>query len=71
VVGNFRATEFSFEGTLGGQWKSRRFIFLDSALRTYRIIYDPRSTLNEQILASLVLQEGRSSAYVAALAQRA
>lgn len=56
VVGSFRATEFGFEGTLGGQWKRRRFIFLDSALRTYRIIYDPRSTVNEQILASLVFQ---------------
>ena len=62
VVVSVRATEFGFEGTLGGQWKSRRFIFLDSALRTYRIIYDPRSTVNEQILDSLVLQEGRSSA---------
>ena len=62
VVRSFRATEFGFEGTLGGQWKIRRFIFLDSALRTYRIIYDPRSTVNEQILDSLVLQEGRSSA---------
>jgi len=61
VVRSSRATEFGFEGTLGGRWKVRRFIFLESALRTYRIIYDPRSTVNEQILASLVIQEGSGS----------
>jgi hypothetical protein len=59
VVRGFRATEFGFEGTLGGQWKIRRFIFLDSAVRTYRIIYDPRSIVNQQILDSFVIQEGR------------
>jgi len=58
VVRSFAASEFGFEGTLGGRWKVRRFIFLDSALRTYRIIYDPRSTVNEQILDSLVIQVG-------------
>jgi hypothetical protein len=56
LVGNFDATEFGFEGTLGGRWKVRHFIFLDSAVRTYRIIYDPRSQVNEQILDSLVIQ---------------
>jgi hypothetical protein len=50
------ATEFRFEGTLGGRWKVRRFLFLDSALRTYRVIYDPRSAVNEQILDSLVIE---------------
>jgi hypothetical protein len=61
VVRSFRATEFGFEGTLGGQWKVRRFIFLDSDLHTYRIIDDPRSPVNEQILDSLVIQEGSGS----------
>jgi hypothetical protein len=58
VVRSFSATEFSYQGTLGGRWKVRRFIFLDSAIRTYRIVYDPRSTLNEQILDSLVIHGG-------------
>jgi hypothetical protein len=61
VVHSFGTTEFGFEGTLGGQWKVRRFIFLDSVLRTYRIIYDPRSTVNEHILDSLVIQVGSGS----------
>jgi hypothetical protein len=60
MVRSFRATEFGFEGTLGSQWKVRRFIFPDSALRSYRIIYDPRSTVNQQILESFVIQEGSS-----------
>lgn len=59
VVHSLSATEFSFEGMLDGQWKVRRFIFLDSAHRTYRIIYDPRSEGNEQILDTLVLQSCR------------
>lgn len=55
-VHSFGTTEFDFEGTLGGRWKVRRFIFLDSALHTYRIVYDPRSEVNQQILDSLVIQ---------------
>jgi len=61
VVRSFGATEFDFEGTLEGRWKVRHFIFLDSAIRTYRIIYDPRSEVNEQILDSLVIQIGGGS----------
>jgi hypothetical protein len=57
VVGGFEASEFRFEGTLDGQWKVRRFIFLDTALRTYRVIYDPRSAANEEILDSLVFED--------------
>jgi hypothetical protein len=56
VVRGFDATEFRFEGTLDGQWKVRRFIFLDTALRTYRVICDPRFAANEEILGSLVFE---------------
>src|SRR6266540_6828140 len=61
VVRSFRATEFGFEGTLGGRWKVRRFIFLESALRTYRIIYETRSKENEQKIDNLVNKEGSGS----------
>jgi hypothetical protein len=61
VVRTWRASEFRFEGALGGRWKVRRFLFLDSAMRTFRIIYDPRSTMNEQILESLVLKTERGA----------
>lgn len=57
-VHTFGATEFHFEGALQGRWKVRRFIFLDSAIRTYKVIYDPRSAVNEYILDSLRLDTG-------------
>jgi hypothetical protein len=55
----FGATEFHFEGTLQGRWKVRRFVFVDSPIRTYRVIHDPRSDLNERTLESLVIEVGR------------
>jgi hypothetical protein len=55
AIHTFKATEFRFEGTLQGRWKVRRFIFVDSPIRTYRIVYDHTSELNERVLDSLVV----------------
>lgn len=49
------ATTFDFRGTLQGRWKERRFLFLDGASRTYRVVYDPTSPLNVRLLSSLEL----------------
>jgi hypothetical protein len=46
-------TTFDFGGTLGSRWKDRRFLFIDGPRRTYRIVYDPTSPLNEWILRRL------------------
>ena len=46
-------TTFDFGGTLGSHWKDRRFLFIDGPRRTYRIVYDPTSDLNEWVLRSL------------------
>ena len=51
------ATTFDFEGLLQGRLKRRRFVFLDTATRTYRIVYDFSSPLNELVLQSLVFSE--------------
>jgi len=57
-IGDRAALAFDFRGTLDGQWKVRRFLFMDD-VRTYRVVYDPRSPRNEEILTSLEL--GRRS----------
>ena len=57
IIGDFQsrvATSFEFRGTLQGRWKERRFLFVDDA-RTYRVVYDPTSARNEQILTTLRL----------------
>ncbi len=46
-------TTFDFGGTLGSRWKDRRFLFIDGPRRTYRIVYDPTSSLNEWVLRRL------------------
>ena len=56
TVGNFSGTTFDFRGTLQGKWKERRFLFIDSATRTFRVVHDPTSKLNSEILYSLALQ---------------
>lgn len=53
TVGNFSGTTFDFRGTLQGKWKERRFLFVDSATRTFRVVHDPTSTLNLEVLKSL------------------
>ena len=56
VVGH-RGTSYDFRGTLQGRWKERRFLILDGPRRTYRIVYDPTSALNEQVRRSLQVGE--------------
>ena len=49
------ATTFDFSGVLGGLRRDRRFIFVDSADRTVRIVVDPTSPTNMAILDTLEL----------------
>ena len=49
-----QATTFDFEGLLQGRLKRRRFVFVDVAARTYRVVYDHTSPLNAVVLQSLV-----------------
>ncbi|HTE52352.1 MAG TPA: hypothetical protein VK698_15980 [Kofleriaceae bacterium] len=49
------ATAFDFVGILGGRRKARRFVFVDSASRTCRVVTDPSSPANAGILDSLVI----------------
>ena len=55
TVGNRSGTTFDFRGTLQGKWKERRFLFVNSPKRTFRIVNDPTSTLNLEVLMSLKL----------------
>ncbi len=48
----FSTTEFTFSSTE----KTRRFIFVDGNKRTYRLIYNPLSPLNEIVLDSVRLE---------------
>lgn len=49
------ATTFDFEGWLQGRWKVRRFLFVDAGGCTHRIVFDPTSRLNHDLLAALEL----------------
>lgn len=53
AIGCLAGTGFDVRGTLQGRWKERRFFFVDGPTRTYRIVHDPRSPLNERVFASL------------------
>lgn len=53
-----RATTFDFEGQLQGRWKVRRFLFVDAGGVTHRIVFDPTSTLNHDVLAALEFTSG-------------
>jgi hypothetical protein len=55
IVGNHSGTTFDFRGTLQGKWKERRFVFANSSKRTFRIVYDPTSSVNLEVLMSLKL----------------
>jgi hypothetical protein len=57
TVKSLPATTFSFRGTLGSRWKVRRFLFVDTPVRTCRIVYDLTSDLNVQVLDSLVISD--------------
>ena len=50
-----QGTAFNFEGMLEGKFKVRRFLFADSGGRTYRFVYDPTSSLNEEVLKTVQL----------------
>lgn len=56
TVGKYSGTTFDFRGTLQGKWKERRFLFVNRATRTFRVVHDPTSKLNLEVLDSLVLQ---------------
>jgi len=53
MVNGLAATTFDFEGWLQGRWKIRRFLFVDAGGCTHRIVFDPTSTLNHDILGAL------------------
>ncbi|MDQ3397679.1 MAG: hypothetical protein M3511_07900 [Deinococcota bacterium] len=53
AIGRHSGTVFDFQGTLQGCWKVRRFLFVDGPHYSYRIVYDPTSALNHEILESL------------------
>lgn len=55
TVGSHSGTTFDFRGTLQGKWKERRFLFVNSPKRTYRIVHDPTSTLNHEVMNSFEL----------------
>jgi hypothetical protein len=55
TVGNCSGTIFDFRGTLQGKWKERRFFFVNTSKRTFRVVHDPTSTLNLDVLSSLEL----------------
>jgi len=57
MVQSLPATTFGFQGTLGSRWKVRRFLFVDTPVRTCRIVYDLTSDLNVQVLDSLVISD--------------
>ena len=52
-VGGRLATTFDVEGTLGGTWRTRRFVIVDGPAHTFRIVIDPTSDANRSALASL------------------
>jgi hypothetical protein len=54
-VGSIMANGFDFEGFLEGRWKVRRFLYLDGPDRTYRIVFDPTSELNVEVLGTFAL----------------
>jgi hypothetical protein len=60
-LGSLIGSGFAFTGTLGGLPRVRRFLFVDTAERTYRIVYDPTSTLNRTVLRTLVVGEADGS----------
>lgn len=55
TVGSHSGTTFDFRGTLQGKWKERRFLFVDGPHRTFRVVHDPTSTLNIEVLLSFKL----------------
>lgn len=55
TVGNHSGTIFDFRGRLQGKWKERRFLFVNGPSRTFRVVHDPTSRLNLEIITTLKL----------------
>ena len=58
TLNDLSASTFDFEGWLQGRWKVRRFVFVDARGCTHRIVFDPRSRLNHDVVAALKFAEG-------------
>lgn len=56
-LGSLVGSGFAFTGTLGDQLRVRRFLFVDAADRTFRIVYDQTSALNRAALRTLAIGE--------------
>jgi hypothetical protein len=56
VIGRLPATVFDFDGPLGDLARVRRFAFVDSPLRTYRIVFDPTSATNVEVIDTFALE---------------
>lgn len=52
TFGHLQGTTFAFEGELQGKLKKRVFLFVEGPNRTYRLVHDPRSSLNPAALAA-------------------
>jgi hypothetical protein len=57
TVNGLPATTFDFEGWLQGRWKVRRFAYVDARGCTHRIVFDPTSRLNHDVVATLKFAE--------------
>ena len=55
AVSNHSGTTFDFRGTLHGKWKERRFLFVNGTKRTFRVVHDPTSALNLEVMTCLKL----------------
>ena len=55
TMGKHSGTTFDFRGTLQGKWKERRFFFVNGSQKTFRVVHDPTSPLNLEVLITLEL----------------
>jgi hypothetical protein len=60
-IGSLVGLGFLFTGTLGDQLRARRFSLVDTADRTFRIVYDPTSALSRAVLRTLTIDEADGS----------
>jgi hypothetical protein len=58
TFGERPASRYDFGGPEGEGELERSVILLEGASDTYRIIYDPRSELNDRVLATITLTDG-------------
>lgn len=60
-IGGLVGSGFRFSGTLGDLRRVRRFVYVDAADQTFRIVYDPTSALNRAVLRTLTIGEADRS----------